>query len=141
MKFIVFIVFFISSLGTVFASGTLDFNFVAKDKFASDSKVLFNKDLKLREGQVLKIDVPKWEGQSNAQTLSYEISAQALYSPTVIETVIKAVLSDISGQNAQVISTKELRLKVIPKKDSKTGELFAIEGGAKFHHELVISTK
>ncbi|MBY0517557.1 MAG: hypothetical protein K2P81_11640 [Bacteriovoracaceae bacterium] len=141
MKFIVYSTLLMCSLSNVFASGTLDFNVTAKDKFSADSKVLFNKDLKLRDGQVFKIDVPKWEGQANAQTLTYEISAKAIYSPTSIDTVIKAIVSDISGQSAQVISTKEVHVKVLPKNDAKSGELKVEEGSTKFHHELVITTK
>lgn len=80
------------------ASTTLNFSAKGKDLGSVDQKELFNENLRLRRGQIKKIEVSDWTGRANSQALSYEVSAGV--SPenrSEIRATVKAIVTDSSG--------------------------------------------
>lgn len=82
----------------VFASSTLKFTANGKDLGSVDQKELFNENIRLRRGQVKKINVSEWTGRANTQALSYEVSAEISPADShAIRATVKATVTDSTG--------------------------------------------
>lgn len=81
-----------------FASSTLSFSAKGKDLGSVEQRELFNENIRLRRGQVKKIDVVDWTGRANAQVLSYEVTAAVSPADShAIRATVKATVTDASG--------------------------------------------